>query len=88
MDVRGKITMIQDHVSIDVGEIKRTTMQYRKAKEQLVQRAKVLRWAMQTVVQQPLPFVLIGRLFVPRGEVDNAASDEITEEVSIFTHQL
>lgn len=89
LDVRGKVTMINNKVTIEVGEIKRNLKQYKEAKLQLVQRAKVLQWAMSTVVDQHLEFVLIGHLFVPRGKPDdNIPDNEIAGSVSTFTHQL
>ncbi len=89
MDVRGKITMINNKVTIEVGEIKRNLKQYREAKHQLLQRAKLLQWAMDAVVDRALEFVLIGHLFVPRGKPDdNIPDNEIADAVSIFVHQL
>ena len=89
LDVRGKIVMIKNQVTIEVGEIKRNIKQYKEAKHQLVQRAKLLQWAMTTAVDMPLEFVLIGHLFVPRGKPDERVPDnEVADDVSIFTHQL
>ena len=89
MDVRGKITMINNKVTIEVGEIKRNLKQYREAKHQLLQRAKLLQWAMDAVVDRSLEFVLIGHLSVPRGKPDdNIPDNEIEDAVSIFFHQL
>lgn len=89
MDVRGKITMVNNKVTIEVGKIERNLKQYREAKQQLLQRAKLLQWAMDTVVDQSLDFVLIGHLFVPRGKPDDSIPDnEIADAVSIFVHQL
>lgn len=88
LDVRGKVIMIDRKVTIEVGEIKRNLNQYKEAKHQLVQRAKLLQWAMNAVVEQSLDFVLIGHLFTPRGKPDdNLLDNEITDDVSIFTHQ-
>lgn len=42
MDLRGKITMINSKVAVEIRYLK----QYREAKRQLVQRAKLLQWAM------------------------------------------
>ena len=89
LDVRGKVIMIDRKVTIEVGEIVRNLNQYKEAKHQLVQRAKLLQWAMKAVVEQSLDFVLIGHLFTPRGKPDdNLPDNEITDDVSIFTHQL
>ena len=89
MDVRGKITMINNKVTIEVGEINRNLKQYREAKHQLLQRAKLLQWAMDAVADRTLGFVLIGHLFVPRRKPDdNIPDNEIADAVSIFVHQL
>ncbi|DBB04093.1 TPA: hypothetical protein ACH3X1_013145 [Trebouxia sp. C0004] len=89
MDVHGKITMINNKVTIEAGEIKQNLKQYREAKHQLVKRAKLLQWAMDAVVDRTLEFVLIGHLFVPRGKPDdNIPDNEIADAVSIFVHQL
>ena len=83
--------MINNKVTIEVGEIKRKFKQYREAKQQLVQKAKLLQWAITTVAHhdQPLEFVLIGHLFVPSGKTDdNIPDNEIADDVSIFVHQL
>lgn len=89
VDVQGKVTMINDSVTVEVGEIKRNFKQYREAKHQLVQRAKLLQWAITAVVDHPLEFVLIGHLFIPRAKPDeNIPDNEMAEDVSIFTHQL
>lgn len=88
-DVRGKITMIKNQVTIEVGEIKRNVKQYKEAKAQLVQRVKLLQWAIDAVVDDTLDFVLIGHLFVPRSiPADAVPKDEITDSVSIFVHRL
>lgn len=89
LDVRGKVIMINNKVTIEVGQIKRNLKQYNEAKQQLVQRAKLLQWAMNAVVDQHLEFVLVGHLFVSRESPDdNIPDNETADSVSIFTHRL
>ncbi len=81
--------MINNKVTIEVGEIKRNLKKYKEAKQQLLQRAKLLQWAINAVVDQPMEFVLIGHLFVPRSKPDdNIPDNEVADAVSIFVHQL
>ena len=88
-DVRGRTVMIKNQVTIEVGEIKRNINQYKAAKHQLVQRIKLLQWAVIIAVDTPLEFVLIGHFFVPRGKPDDTIPDnDVADDVSIFTHQL
>lgn len=90
VDVRGKINIIDNQVTIEVGEIKRNAKQYQKGKKQLLQRARLLKWAIKSVVDKKnLQFVLIGHLFIPRNKIpDEVQNSEMEEEVSIFTHKL
>ena len=89
IDVRGKVVMIKNQVTIEVGEIKRNSKQYKEAKHQLIQRVKLLQWAMTTAVNAPLEFVLIGHLFIQRGQPDDTfPNNEVADDVSTFTHQM
>ena len=89
IDVRGKVTMINNKVTIEVGQIKRNLKKYKEAKQQLLQRAKLLQWAISAVMDQPIEFVSIGHLFVPRSKPDDCIPDnEVADAVSIFIHQL
>ena len=55
MDVHGKITVINSKAR----KSKQNLKQYREAKQQLLQRAKLLEWAVDAVVDLPLDSVLI-----------------------------
>ena len=88
IDVRGKITIIEKQVTMEVGEIKRNAKQYSKAKQQLVERARLLQWAIKTVVHKDLNFVLIGHLFLPRAKLADVPKNEVEDGISIFVHQL
>lgn len=88
-DIRGKLTIIDKHVTIEIGEIKRNVKQYGYAKLQLRRRARLLQWAVEAALGSGYSFVLIGHLFVPRGQSGRGVpSNEISDAVSIFTHQL
>ena len=89
MDVRGRYTIINNKVTIEVGEIKRNLKKYHEAKKQLMKRAKLIKWAISAAVDEPMEFVLIGHLFVPRSKPDdNIPGNEINDYISIFVHQI
>lgn len=88
MDVRGKLTIIGQQVTIEVGEIKRNLRQYRIAKQQLQQRAKLLRWAVGAALDGPHSFVLIGHLFVPRGQAEKGVPDNEIADDGVKWHNV
>ena len=91
MDVRGKLRYFQEWADVDVGEIKRNADTYAHAKEQLVQRAKLFRWAMQTGRAGVVSVRCTGHLFVPVVNLRDEASlpeDSLEDGVSILVHGL
>ena len=91
MDVRGKLRYFQDQADVDVGEIKRNADTYTHAKEQLVQRAKLFRWAMRVARSGVTSVRCTGHLFVPLVNLRDEASlpeDSLEDSVSILVHGL
>ena len=91
MDVRGKLRYFQELADVDVGEIKRSADTYAHAKEQLVQHAKLFRWAMQTGRSGVASVRCTGHLFVPVVNLRDEASlpeDSLEDGVSILVHGL
>ena len=89
MDVRGELRYFQDQGDVDVGEIKRNADTYTHAKEQLVQRAKLFKWALQVAKPDVALVRCTGHLFVPLVSLRDEShlpDDSLEEGVSILVH--
>ena len=88
MDVRGKTTIFQDQVTVEVGEMERDTKEFQKAKQQPRQRALLMQWALSAASTNLKKFLLIRHVFVPRSEKDlpgSAMEDPITIKLMLCT---
>ena len=87
LDVRGRTTIFQEQVTVEVGETKRNTKQFHKAKQQLRQRVLLMQWALSAASSKLKQFVLIGHVFVPRSEKD-LPENALDDSVSIMVHSI
>ena len=75
LDFRGRLDASPDYAYIDIGEVK-TSPDYSTAVPQLGRNLKVLRWMVRTTFPKA-DVRCVGRLFLPRGAVADAAQQDV-----------
>ena len=91
MDVKGSISVVGASALINVGEIQTklsTVTSKTKAQSQIALRAKVLKWALETLHPSLVDITLAGHIFVTKAEDASQRDSFMDSDISIFVHVM
>ena len=89
MDVKGSISVVGASALINVGEIQtKLSTSKTKAQSQITLRAKVLKWALETLHPSLVDITLAGHIFVTKAEDASQRDSFMDSDISIFVHVM
>ena len=89
MDVKGSISVVGASALINVGEIQtKLSTSKTKAQSQIALRAKVLKWALETLHPSLVDITLAGHIFVIKAEEASQRDSFTDSDISISVHVL